>query len=63
VATKVGNVAEMLDYDERFLSPSKDPDTLARGVLYIYHHQDIVQEIIKGNQVKVREIYDKRIPS
>jgi glycosyltransferase involved in cell wall biosynthesis len=31
VATKVGNVAEMLDYDERFLSPSKDPDTLARG--------------------------------
>ena len=42
VATRVGNVGELLDYDERFVASSKDPEKLAAGVRYIYEHPEAV---------------------
>jgi len=59
VSTKVGNVAEMLDYDERFLAASKDADKLAKGVIYIHHNPEIMEELTKGYMKKVRTFYDK----
>ncbi len=60
VATKVGNVPELLDYDERFLSPSKDPEKLAEGVEYIYENPEIMKVIVEKNKEKVLQFYDRR---
>ncbi len=59
VSTRVGNVAEMLDYDDRFIAPSKDSAKLARGVKYIYEHPEEMAVIMEKNKQKVRELYDK----
>jgi glycosyltransferase involved in cell wall biosynthesis len=59
VSTRVGNVAEMLDYDDRFIAPSKDADKLARGVKYIHDHPDEMAIIMEKNKKKVRDLYDK----
>lgn len=59
VATRVGNVAEMLDYDDRFIAPLKDAEKLAEGVIYIYNHPSEMKELIKKNMNKVRTFYNK----
>ena len=60
VATKVGNVPELLDYDERFLAPSKDAEKLAEGVEYIYKNPEIMKNIVVRNREKVLKFYDRR---
>ena len=59
VSTKVGNVAEMLDYDDRFIAASKDAEKLARGVLYIHDNPQVMEELCRGYMKKVRAFYDK----
>lgn len=59
VSTRVGNVAEMLDYDERFLASSKDSAGLAAGVKYIHDNPDEMRRVMDKNRQKVRELYDK----
>ncbi len=59
VATRVGNVPELLDYDEHFLAPSKDPEKLAEGVIYIYRNRDKMDAIIERNREKVVRFYDR----
>lgn len=59
VATKVGNIPEMLDYDERFLAPSKDFETLAESVIFIYENPTRIDEINKKNRLKVINFYNK----
>jgi polysaccharide biosynthesis protein PelF len=59
VATNVGNIAEMLDYDDRFLSPPKDPDKLAEGIAYVHDHPEEMAGIIERNREKVNKFYDK----
>lgn len=59
VSTKVGNVPEMLEYDERFLASSKDAERLARNVQYIHAHPDDMQEEVRKNKEKVRLRYNK----
>ena len=60
VSTKVGNVAEMLDYDDRFIAPSKDSEKLASGILYLHDHPEEVEEMKKRNRQKVLDLYDKK---
>ncbi len=60
VCTKVGNVPEMLDYDERFLSPSKDPEKLASCVMYVYEHPEEMKAINERNRKKTLSLYDKK---
>lgn len=59
VATKVGNIPEMLDYDERILSPSKDGESLAESIMFLYNNPDEVKKIIQKNQLKVENFYNK----
>ena len=59
VSTTVGNVAELLDYDDRFLAPSKDAEKLARSVRYVHDHPDEVEQLITTNKEKVGRFYNK----
>jgi glycosyltransferase involved in cell wall biosynthesis len=59
VATGVGNIPELLDYDERFIAPSKDPEGLAEGVLYVHDHPEEMKEISKRNKERVYRFYDR----
>lgn len=59
VATAVGNIPEMLDYDERFLAPSKDAEKLAECIQYIYSHPAEMAKINEANKQKALHYYDK----
>ena len=61
VSTRVGNVAEMLDYDERFLAASKDAAGLAQGVVWIREHPKESAQILDAFQRKTFNFYDKRL--
>lgn len=58
-STRVGNVPELLDYDERFLSASKDSESLARSVRYVHDHPGEIAELVKKNRETVARFYDK----
>ena len=59
VATRVGNVAELLDYDDRFIAPSKDPEKLAAGVRFVYEHPEQMRLIVEKNKDRVIRFYDR----
>ncbi|MFP4365160.1 MAG: GT4 family glycosyltransferase PelF, partial [Spirochaetia bacterium] len=59
VSTRVGNVAEMLNFDERFLAAPKDADKLASGVLYIHDNPEEMRILNEQNKKKVYAFYDK----
>ncbi len=59
VSTRVGNVAEMMDYDDRFLASSKDAEKLAESVVWIHSHPEETDQVVRQKQQKVRERYDK----
>ncbi len=60
VSTKVGNVPEMLDFDERFLAPSKSPEKLASCVIYAHDHPEEMALINERNRKKAFTQYDKK---
>ena len=59
VSTKVGNVPELLDYDERFLAASKNAAKLAHAVRYVHDHPVEMTGLVKKNREKVDRFYDK----
>jgi glycosyltransferase involved in cell wall biosynthesis len=59
VSTRVGNVPELLDYDERFLASSKDAEKLAQAVRYVHGHPDEMRAVSAKNRDKVNRFYDK----
>jgi len=60
VSTSVGNVPELLNYDQRFLSPSKNSSKIAEGILTLYNNPDEVEEMRVKNYQKVLNFYDKK---
>lgn len=60
VGTRVGNVAELLNYDGRFIAPLKDAEKLAEGVMYIYNNPEETAELVKSNKERVTKFYNKR---
>lgn len=60
ICTKVGNAPEMLDYDERFLAPSKDPVKLAECVMFVHDHPDAMKAINERNKQKAVTQYNKK---
>jgi len=58
-ATRVGNVPELLDYDERFLAPSKDPEKLANAVTFIHDNPNEMARIVAASRQKTRQFYDR----
>jgi polysaccharide biosynthesis protein PelF len=61
VSTSVGNVPELLGYDERFLAASKDAEGLARAVISIHDRPGEMEEVVRANREKVRKFYDKAV--
>lgn len=59
VSTKVGNVPELLDYDERFLAASKDSEKLAQAVRFIHDHPAEIETLVRKNMQKVARFHDK----
>jgi len=60
ICTKVGNAPEMLDYDERFLAPSKDPGGLARAVMFVHDNPEEMKAINENNKQKTMTLYNKQ---
>lgn len=59
VATRVGNVPEMLDYDDRFLVDSKDAEALARKILWLRHHPLETEKAVGAFQRKATRFHDR----
>lgn len=60
VATRVGNVPELLDYDERFIAASKDPEELARGIKFVHDNPEEMAGLIERNREKVLNFYNRQ---
>jgi glycosyltransferase involved in cell wall biosynthesis len=60
ISTKVGNAPEMLDYDERFLAPSKDAARIAECALWVRDNPREMADINRRNREKAIGRYDKR---
>ena len=61
VSTRVGNVPELLDFDERFLADQKDAEKLASGVLYLHDHPDERRNLVAQNRDTVERFYEKSV--
>jgi len=60
VSTKVGNVAEIMDYDERFMAASKDAAGIAESLLYVRNNPKEMATLAEKNRRKVLTYYDKK---
>lgn len=60
VATRVGNIPEMLDFDTNLLAPPKNAGKLTEGILFIHENPDIVNEMRTRNREKVLSRYNKK---
>lgn len=59
VATSVGNIPEMLDYDDRFLAPSKDSEKLAECIQFVHDNPGEMKSINEANKQKAITFYNK----
>ncbi len=60
VSTRVGNVPEMLDYDEKLLADPKDSEKLARGIIELSGNSEYYGKLVKKNRDKVLKYYNKK---
>lgn len=60
VATRVGNVPELLDYDDRLIASSKDSTRLADGVRFLHDNPREVERMRTENRRRVLKLYDKK---
>jgi len=59
VATRVGNIPEMLNFDDRLLASSKDAEKLAGGIQFLHDNPEEREAMITENRKKVHEKYDR----
>lgn len=59
VGTRVGNVAELLNYDDRFIAPLKDSEKLAESIIYIHRNPEEIKELMRENKEQVNKYYNK----
>ncbi len=60
VSTRVGNVPEMLDYDEDLLADPKDSQKLAWSILNLMENEGYRKALIKKNRQRVLDFYNKK---
>ncbi len=60
VSTRVGNVPEMLDYDENLLADPKDSEKLAKGIIKLHNDKNYREKLCKENREKVLKFYNKK---
>ena len=61
VATNVGNIGEMLDYNPHYLSPPKNPQKLAENVFYIREHAQEVAQTMEKNRKLLETVYSRDV--
>jgi glycosyltransferase involved in cell wall biosynthesis len=61
VSTRVGNVAELLDFDERFLASPKDPEKLAAGVQLLHDNPGEASALVDRARERVVHFYDRDV--
>lgn len=59
-STNVGNVAELLDYDDRFLAAPKDAGKLAQSVIFSHNNPKVIEDLSVKNRERVKMFYDKK---
>ncbi|MFH0977049.1 MAG: GT4 family glycosyltransferase PelF [Spirochaetota bacterium] len=60
ISTRVGNVPEMLDYDEDLLADPKDSEKIASGISKLYTEKEYTRELVKKNREKALKFYNKK---
>jgi glycosyltransferase involved in cell wall biosynthesis len=60
VATRVGNIPEMLSFDDRLLAPSKGAEKLAEGIRFIHDNPEEVEQMKIRNREMVFEKYNRK---
>ncbi len=60
ISTRVGNVPEMLDFDENLLADPKDSEKIASGILRIYNDKEYRMKLINKNKEKAIKFYNKK---
>jgi glycosyltransferase involved in cell wall biosynthesis len=60
VSTRVGNVPELLGFDDRFMTNSKDPDALATAVRFVHENAPEIAAIVEKNRERVLKFYDRQ---
>ncbi|MBN2403613.1 MAG: GT4 family glycosyltransferase PelF [Spirochaetes bacterium] len=60
ISTRVGNVPEMLDYEEDLLADPKDSAKIASGIIKLYNDENYRNKLIKKNKDKALKFYNKK---
>jgi len=60
ISTRVGNVPEMLDYDEDLLADPKDSEKIASGIVKVFKNKKYRDKLIKNNKDKALRFYNKK---
>jgi polysaccharide biosynthesis protein PelF len=60
ISTRVGNVPEMLDYDENLLADPKDSEKIASGIIRLHDDSEYREMLIKKNKDKALKFYNKK---
>lgn len=60
ISTRVGNVPEMLDYEEDLLADPKDSEKIAFGIKKLYSEKEYRERLVKGNREKALKFYNKK---
>ena len=61
ISTKVGNVAELLDYDQRFLANPKDAEKIASAIKFVHDNPQEMQRVCERNKERVNTFYERTV--
>ena len=60
ISTRVGNVPEMLDYEEDLLADPKDSEKIASGIIKLYNNKSYREKLVLNNKNKAIKFYNKK---
>ena len=60
ISTRVGNVPEMLDYEEDLLADPKDSEKIASGIIKLYNNKNFRDKLVSKNKDKALKFYNKK---
>jgi polysaccharide biosynthesis protein PelF len=60
ISTRVGNVPEMLNYEEELLADPKDSEKIASGMIKLFKNKSFKEKLINNNREKALKFYNKK---
>jgi polysaccharide biosynthesis protein PelF len=60
ISTRVGNVPEMLDYEEDLLADPKDSEKIALGIIKLFKDKNYKDALVLKNKEKALKFYNKK---